>query len=413
MATKYLVNTTLSTVAQVDTLTVGGTIEAGDKFKITLTDETGTTATLSVSATTTVIATTCTEIAAAFNASVDPRFTPITAAAGATTVTLTADSAGVPFYCTVETTESNDAAADAQTFVRAATTANRGPYDWNTAANWSDLAVPVSTDNVIIDGRQTGAILYGLNQAAVALTSLRRYQTAYAVGTAVAALRIRPGTCNINEPPTDGSIPTPAFTNLDTGTSAAATVSVWGSNSSGSSGIEPVCISGGHASNKLYVYAGIVGLGTALPSDAPNYPIITAKGRAARLIIASGCTAPTTLEIKEQATVTLRVGATTIDLGPNSLLVHEGSGTVGTGNLDGRAVLNGTGTWTAVHGEDNCEIDTTQTGNARTFTAFTLYGEGRLKTDLNSTYTAGIALRRGASAERIITPDNLTVSLAA
>src|SRR5687768_5979997 len=100
MASKYFIGGSFTAVAQVDTLTVGGTVEADDVFKVTMTGEDGTAVTLDVVAGSTTIATVCTNIATAFNASADARFIPVTALAGATTVTLTADTAGVPFYCT-------------------------------------------------------------------------------------------------------------------------------------------------------------------------------------------------------------------------------------------------------------------------------------------------------------------------
>jgi hypothetical protein len=103
MATKRFIGGAVA-VAQVDTLTPGGTIEAGDLFTITLANERAETYTLSVAATGTTVAATCADIIAAFNACNDPRFTRITAAGvgtvgSYTAVTLTADTAGEPFTC--------------------------------------------------------------------------------------------------------------------------------------------------------------------------------------------------------------------------------------------------------------------------------------------------------------------------
>src|SRR6185295_12509087 len=99
-------------VAQVDTLTVGGTIEATDIFKMTINGKT-----LSVTAGSTVAATVATTIATAWNASTIPEFAEITAAAtSGGALTLTADTPGKPFVCTVSTTEANGDPADAQTF---------------------------------------------------------------------------------------------------------------------------------------------------------------------------------------------------------------------------------------------------------------------------------------------------------
>jgi hypothetical protein len=134
-------------VAQVDTLTVGGTVEAGDRFVSTIN-----TKALSVAATTTVLATTATDFYTAWealDASLYPEYAEITADDSSATVTLTSNEEGVPFTVTVTTTESNGGAADAQTFVRTATTASSGPLHWDTAANWSAAAVPVTGVNEI------------------------------------------------------------------------------------------------------------------------------------------------------------------------------------------------------------------------------------------------------------------------
>jgi hypothetical protein len=105
----------------------------------------------------------------AFNASTDPEFAEITATDSTTHVTLTADTAGVPFVNT-------SSATGAGTNVTATTTASAGPNDWSTADNWSGDAVPVSTDDVFIENSSV-SILYGLGQSAVTLTSLTIAQT--------------------------------------------------------------------------------------------------------------------------------------------------------------------------------------------------------------------------------------------
>ena len=116
---------TTQAVAQVDTFTPGGTIEATDVFTLTVTGENGTTASVSFIATDTSAATTSAGLIAAWNASTNPLCTGITAS-GTSTVILTADVAGVPFSVAGTTTESGGGAADAQTFTRVATTAKRG-----------------------------------------------------------------------------------------------------------------------------------------------------------------------------------------------------------------------------------------------------------------------------------------------
>lgn len=143
-------------VAQVDSFTPGGTIEVGDIFIITINGKS-----VSYSAVGTTVASVCTGMTAVLNASTIQEFEEITWADGTTTITGTADTAGKPFTATATTTESNGGAADAQTFVRAAVTANSGPNDIAVAANWSGGAVPTNED-VVIEATSS-SLLYNLS----------------------------------------------------------------------------------------------------------------------------------------------------------------------------------------------------------------------------------------------------------
>lgn len=164
-------------VAQVDSFTPGGTIEVGDKFIITLTAEDGsTTQTVSADATGTSVAQVCTDVHTAVTASNQTLFAALTWADNTTNVSATADVAGVPFYAAASTTESDDGAADAQTFARAAVTASAGPLDWNTTGNWSGATLPVDSDNVLVT-ESAYSILYGLEQSDIQLASLSVNQT--------------------------------------------------------------------------------------------------------------------------------------------------------------------------------------------------------------------------------------------
>jgi hypothetical protein len=151
------------------TVAVGGTIEAGDLFALTMNGKT-----LSVAAPSTSGSATATAIVTAWNAlssSLYPEFAQVTASANSADVVLTNDAAGIPFEITAATTESNGGAADSQTFVATTTTTATGPYHWDNAANWSGGAVPVNGDVVYIEGTST-SIRYGLAQSAVTLAAL-------------------------------------------------------------------------------------------------------------------------------------------------------------------------------------------------------------------------------------------------
>jgi len=109
----YVTLGTSDGTAQLNTITVGGTIEVGDIFKITVN---GTT--YSFTAATTVI----NDVAAGLRAAITAD--GITVAGAAAAVTLTAANAGVPFTVAVETTEAGGGAKDDQTLVNVPTTPN-------------------------------------------------------------------------------------------------------------------------------------------------------------------------------------------------------------------------------------------------------------------------------------------------
>jgi hypothetical protein len=151
---------------QMMTLTPGGTIEIGDKFLVAINGKT-----VSYSATGTTVASVTAGLAAALAAITIPEFLEIDWADAGTAVTATGASDGAPFTLSVSTTESNDAAADAQTFVAATTVSAQSGEHWNVAANWSPSGVPQTGDDVYLENF-AGDIKYGLDQNAVTLASL-------------------------------------------------------------------------------------------------------------------------------------------------------------------------------------------------------------------------------------------------
>lgn len=171
MATVYFVGNA-PLIAQVITLTLGGTWEVGDIIKFAFGNKTYS---YPVTSTTISVITAALEAALqALSASDYPEFGEMTFDSTATTVTLTSNTKGREIPVVVTTTESNGDAADSQTLSQSTTTANSGPSDWNCAMNWSGGAVPVSTDDIILDGAICNAsLLYGLDQNGIQLASLK------------------------------------------------------------------------------------------------------------------------------------------------------------------------------------------------------------------------------------------------
>jgi hypothetical protein len=109
-------------VPQVDRFTPA-TVEIGDIFTLTATDGVASAA-VSFTATAATVANVTAGLTAAWNASGNALHTPITAADVTTSMTLTADTAGVPFSVAPSTTDGGG--ANTQTLTRTVVTANSG-----------------------------------------------------------------------------------------------------------------------------------------------------------------------------------------------------------------------------------------------------------------------------------------------
>ena len=125
-------------LAQVTTVTVGGTLSS-ETFTISV----GGVAIASHTDADTVIATTVAALVAAWNASTHAYASGITAVAASPNITLTADTAGVPFAVTLNTP------GGSATLGQAATTANAGLMCWpprtSTAARCQATAIRSSS----------------------------------------------------------------------------------------------------------------------------------------------------------------------------------------------------------------------------------------------------------------------------
>ena len=161
MATLYFIGKS-ATAAQVGTVqitAVDGT-PANTTYILTVGDQT-------VSAVgDTDVNTTATALAAAWNASTHAYFTGATAVAATDTVTLTADTAGVPFTAT-----SSVSGGTGTIGAYSATTASAGPNDWSSGDNWSSGAKPANDDDVVLRDSSVN-LCWGLDQSAVELDSL-------------------------------------------------------------------------------------------------------------------------------------------------------------------------------------------------------------------------------------------------
>jgi len=155
-------------IAQVVTVTVDAPPNPGDVYTLTVTLDDGQTREVEYTATTgDTEADVLGGLEALWNANRDPAFLDITAEADSSVqLTLTSEVAGVPFHVSAS---ANTGAA----ITAIVTIANSGPNDYGTPENWSLGRIPIASDDVQI-APGASAILYGLDQSEVVLTSFKR-----------------------------------------------------------------------------------------------------------------------------------------------------------------------------------------------------------------------------------------------
>ncbi len=152
-------------VAQVDRSAITDTWTTGDLITVTIN---GKAVVYTLTAGDTTDALILTNAALALEASTMPEFAEIAWANFADThLEATSNTAGKPVTWTIVASTAGDGDMGAVTNI----TASSGPNDYSTAANYDTGTVPVNDDDLVIADSSV-SILYGLDQAAVALDSL-------------------------------------------------------------------------------------------------------------------------------------------------------------------------------------------------------------------------------------------------
>ena len=341
---------------QVDTYSIGGTVEVGDVFTITIGSSVFT-----YTAATTVVATEAAAMAAAIIAAVAAgtykEFTGLTAlytSGGA--FTLTGKTTGEPFTGTAATTEAGGGAADAQTFVKTATTAATSPNHWDNAVNYTGGVVPATGDTLVYENSDVPP-KWGATQAAVVLVKLvwadsftggcglpQQHADGYAEyrGTYydVAATTELVGFGN-------GGGPGSGRIKRNNGTNQTA-LTVYKSDTSdeSTSGIPAVVWKGTHASNTVTHLGGSLGIGFFGGEVAT---VATLKVTSGTVVCGSGVTL-TTVQHSGTATLTINSACTTLTKDPGSGTLYVlGSGAVTTITVYGGTLnYQGNGTITTL-----------------------------------------------------------------
>lgn len=390
-------------VAQ-ETRVTAANIEVGDQFTLTINGKSITVTAASTSASTLIAA-----LALAWNNSTLAEFTEVTATADGTTLVLLADKPGVPFTVTGSTT--NGGATNNQALSITAAINASGPNFWSTPRNWSGNAVPQANDDVYLVDSAVD-ILYGLNQAAIALASLHIEQSftgrigLRALNTLGYAeyreqyLRVAAARIHIGRGHGGGS----SRIKLDTG-STTTTVNVFDTGSA-EDNIAAVHWLGNASAATLNLYRG--SLGVALrPGETATLGTLrmapeSSAGREARVELGSGVTVTTIDKCGGQ----LRFAGQAI----SDLTQHDGQTVVDAGNVaalrvcGGTVVYNSTGTLSAATVSAGGKLDFSQDVRDKTISApIEIYGPaarvsdpyqvvGSLVLDLNETSLPGLEL---------------------
>lgn len=301
--------------------------------------------------------TTATALRSALNSSSHPYFAAVTWSGSAGNITGTADTAGAPFVATLSkagggTGTVTDFAVD---------TANAGPNDWNTAANWNTAAVPVNADDVIIESSST-PICWNLSQSAVTLASLtirKTYTgriglnvttfTTDASGTTASAtvkpeyrqsyLNIGWDACDIGEHSGPGTPSGATRLKLDNAKSGASTTTVHSTASSTSDTGKPVVrLLLAHASATVQIRSAQqgVGIATDLPGETSTVGTVSVSDTTttSKVYIGDGVTLTTFEQAGGVNELRSAGNVTTVDCN-GGVLTTEGDFTATALNING------------------------------------------------------------------------------
>ncbi len=372
-------------VAQVDTFTPAEP-NTDDIYYLTVTGLDGSTHRVSftVGATETVAAVTA-GLAAAWEASENALCTPIIATDNTTTVSLTAEVAGVAF--SVASSVYDGSGGNPPTLGRAATTANAGPLDWSSAGNWDIDAVPggAGSQDVYVNG---ATILYGLDQSGIGNTLDSLHISQSQIGSNPAAtnpviyLQIKATLLLIGEHYGPGIASQSAPINIDLGaTASTVTVHNGGANST----MPGIRLKANSASTNIRVHKGSVGIaheaGETATVDTVTVSYVSNRSNDADVFIGKGCTLTTFVQDGGDADIRCAFTTGTVDAGN---LETNGSGAITTLNGNGGNIIsNSSGTITNCNAV-GANIDFTKSAAARTVTNMKVDKPGVLKMDPDS-----------------------------
>lgn len=340
MATKEYIGRSTA-VAQVDSIEAGGTI-SGETFTISV----GGVVIASHTDTTGAANDARDALVTAWNNSTHPYATGVTAASsGAGTLTLTADTAGVPFTVALNTP------GGSATFTRTAVTASSGPNHADDAANWSGGTLPANSDDILLRNTDV-SLLWGLSglssvtlgtmiveqsftgkiglphdkfttSAGVEVETADEYRDTYLTFSTMARLAIGPST---NSQQTGST-----FIKIDCGNGATDIRCVRTSAVLGNK--MPVNVLVDHSSAKLIAVGGGIGVGNSEPGDSGELSSIELRGSGSNVRIGESITLAT-LDVPYGVCIARNTPTTVRQAGTGEVqMIGSGTITNGEGNV--------------------------------------------------------------------------------
>lgn len=391
MAKKYWLGTA-SPVAQVDTVQITA-YDAATTYKLTVGG-------VEVSAIgNTDVNTTATDLAAAWNASLHPYFTGVTASAATDTVTLTADTAGVPFTATSSVTGGTGTIGSVTS-----STANAGPCDWRTPENWSDGSVPGAGDTVIFSQNSVN-VCYGLDQNALAINDLfikgtysgqigldRNTLVTSVDGVTVDTtkpeyrdhyLSIDVDNIEIGKHSGSGTPVNSTRIKIDnTNTGVSETKIFTTGNIGAETNQAPVRLLYNSTTADIFIRGGIVGFGNDEPDEISIMGDLYLNGANSRALCGDGCQLQTVVQTNGKSLIQSTTTITSIDL-IDGVMTLEGDFTATTINVEGGTLIpnndKSAGVAITTLNINGGFVDLTRTSELRTITNVNLDVGGSIK----------------------------------
>jgi hypothetical protein len=249
--------------------------------------------------------------------------------------------------------------------------------DWSVTTNWVEGSVPANGDDVVFKNNAVD-VSSGLAQSAVTVATLTIDSTYTGkIGTASAYLQL--GATAVSIGGASGSA-TPGTGSqrikINFGTVQMTTTVYSTCSSSADTGIEPVQIIGTHASNKLYVQGGRVGVATVITSAVATISEWDITGSSAVLNLGVGCTLTTGYQTAGTVNINSAIATFTQTGGTATT---TGAGAISTAaSIGGTAYLNSTGTIAICNLYGTGRADFSQNPAARTVTVLNHFKGGSL-----------------------------------